>query len=215
LPLRAVRAERPMRVGIAFVGLREDGHVLLRRRPEAGLLGGMLEVPSTAWDDLLPPALRAAPSGPIGWSPARPTPPRTSAGSSLSRAVGADATLTFCGLTAAAAARRDSTQRCRAARKGHRPRPQGALSPRLCRAGLRVVSGGQSDRRGTRGTSLGSDPRQDRCASAARRNPPSCLSPSPLMHDGSFCPVHADREAFGREPKGSAPAYWLPSASRA
>jgi A/G-specific adenine glycosylase len=64
LPLRAVRAERPMRLGIAFVALREDGHVLLRRRPEAGLLGGMLEVPTTAWDDLLPPArdaLRAAP----------------------------------------------------------------------------------------------------------------------------------------------------------
>jgi A/G-specific adenine glycosylase len=64
LPLRAVRAERPMRVGIAFVALREDGLVLLRRRPEAGLLGGMLEVPSTVWDDLLPPAkeaLRAAP----------------------------------------------------------------------------------------------------------------------------------------------------------
>jgi len=64
LPLRGVRAERPLRVGIAFVALREDGCVLLRRRAEAGLLGGMLEVPSTAWDDLLPPArdaLRAAP----------------------------------------------------------------------------------------------------------------------------------------------------------
>jgi len=64
LPLRAVRSERPLRVGIAFVALREDGCVLLRRRPEAGLLGGMLEVPSTAWADLLPPAkesLRAAP----------------------------------------------------------------------------------------------------------------------------------------------------------
>jgi A/G-specific adenine glycosylase len=64
LPLRAARAERPMRLGIAFVALREDGSVLLRRRAEAGLLGGMLEVPSTAWEDLLPPAkeaLRAAP----------------------------------------------------------------------------------------------------------------------------------------------------------
>jgi A/G-specific adenine glycosylase len=64
LPLRGVKAERPLRVGIAFVALREDGHVLLRRRPEAGLLGGMLEVPSTPWEDLLPPAkngLRAAP----------------------------------------------------------------------------------------------------------------------------------------------------------
>jgi A/G-specific adenine glycosylase len=64
LPLRGLRAERPLRLGIAFVALREDGYVLLRRRPEAGLLGGMLEVPSTTWDDLLPPAqdaLRAAP----------------------------------------------------------------------------------------------------------------------------------------------------------
>jgi A/G-specific adenine glycosylase len=64
LPVRSVRAERPLRVGLAFVVLREDGAVLLRRRPEAGLLGGMLEVPSTAWCDLLPPAkeaLRAAP----------------------------------------------------------------------------------------------------------------------------------------------------------
>lgn len=64
LPLRSVKAERPLRLGIAFLALREDGHVLLRRRPEAGLLGGMLEVPSTRWDDLMPPekdALRAAP----------------------------------------------------------------------------------------------------------------------------------------------------------
>jgi A/G-specific adenine glycosylase len=64
LPARAARPERPVRVGLAFVALREDGHVLLRRRPEAGLLGGMLEVPSTAWADTLPPVdevLRAAP----------------------------------------------------------------------------------------------------------------------------------------------------------
>jgi A/G-specific adenine glycosylase len=64
LPLRQARAERPLRVGIAFVALREDGHVLLRRRPEAGLLGGMLEAPTTEWADLLPPTeevLRAAP----------------------------------------------------------------------------------------------------------------------------------------------------------
>ena len=43
------------RVGLAFVALREDGCVLLRRRPEAGLLGGMLEVPSTDWAETLPP----------------------------------------------------------------------------------------------------------------------------------------------------------------
>jgi A/G-specific adenine glycosylase len=64
LPMRSAKPERPLRVALAFVALREDGHVLLRRRPEAGLLGGMLEVPSTAWGDALPQtpeALQAAP----------------------------------------------------------------------------------------------------------------------------------------------------------
>ncbi len=51
LPARAAKAERPVRYGVAFVALREDGHVLLRKRPSAGLLGGMLEVPSTEWTD--------------------------------------------------------------------------------------------------------------------------------------------------------------------
>jgi A/G-specific adenine glycosylase len=64
LPARAAKPERPVRVGIAFLALREDAHVLLRRRPEAGLLGGMLEVPSTEWGETLPPvneALRGTP----------------------------------------------------------------------------------------------------------------------------------------------------------
>jgi A/G-specific adenine glycosylase len=64
LPHKPRKADRPLRVGLAFVALREDGSVLLRRRPEAGLLGGMLEVPSTQWSEVLPPldqALRAAP----------------------------------------------------------------------------------------------------------------------------------------------------------
>lgn len=64
LPLKLAKAERPVRCGTAFLVLREDGHVLLRKRPEAGLLGGMLEVPSTDWlDDWLPVEMvtRAAP----------------------------------------------------------------------------------------------------------------------------------------------------------
>jgi A/G-specific adenine glycosylase len=71
LPIKAAKAERPLRVGLAFVALREDGSVLLRRRPEAGLLGGMLEVPSTDWSESLPPlnqALRAAPVQAQWWA---------------------------------------------------------------------------------------------------------------------------------------------------
>ncbi len=49
LPARLVKPERPTRRGIAFWTLRKDGAVLLRRRPENGLLGGMMEIPSTPW----------------------------------------------------------------------------------------------------------------------------------------------------------------------
>jgi A/G-specific adenine glycosylase len=49
LPQRAPKAERPQRKGAAFVARRTDGHVLLRRRPEKGLLGGMMEPPTTEW----------------------------------------------------------------------------------------------------------------------------------------------------------------------
>ena len=49
LPRRSPKRERPTRRGIAFWVVREDGAVLLRRRPDEGLLGGMMEVPSTPW----------------------------------------------------------------------------------------------------------------------------------------------------------------------
>jgi len=49
LPRRAPKAARPIRHGVAFWTLRDDGAVLLRRRAERGLLGGMMEVPSTPW----------------------------------------------------------------------------------------------------------------------------------------------------------------------
>jgi A/G-specific adenine glycosylase len=71
LPARAARPERPVRLGLAFLALREDARVLLRRRPEAGLLGGMLEVPSTEWAETLPPvaeALRTAPLRAEWWA---------------------------------------------------------------------------------------------------------------------------------------------------
>ncbi|MET3660662.1 A/G-specific adenine glycosylase [Aquamicrobium ahrensii] len=48
-PVRLAKPEKPRRRGAAFVAIREDGAVLLRKRPEKGLLGGMTEVPTTGW----------------------------------------------------------------------------------------------------------------------------------------------------------------------
>src|SRR5262245_39419565 len=44
-PRKAPKAERPLRRGAAFVAVRADGFLLVRTRPEKGLLGGMTEVP--------------------------------------------------------------------------------------------------------------------------------------------------------------------------
>jgi A/G-specific adenine glycosylase len=49
LPLRQPKQAKPMRRGVAFWAVRRDGAVLLRRRAARGLLGGMMEVPSTEW----------------------------------------------------------------------------------------------------------------------------------------------------------------------
>jgi len=49
LPRRRAKAERPVRRGTAFWAVRPDGAVLLRRRPAKGLLGGMMEIPSSDW----------------------------------------------------------------------------------------------------------------------------------------------------------------------
>ncbi len=54
LPRKAPRKPLPVRRGIAFWIERSDGAVLLRRRPDKGLLGGMMEVPSTDWRPQLP-----------------------------------------------------------------------------------------------------------------------------------------------------------------
>jgi A/G-specific adenine glycosylase len=54
LPYREAKSERPVRRGIAFVALRSDGAVLLRERPLKGLLGGMLETPSSPWEEARP-----------------------------------------------------------------------------------------------------------------------------------------------------------------
>ena len=49
LPRRLPKKERPTRRAIAYWITNRDGEVLLRRRPESGLLGGMIEIPSGDW----------------------------------------------------------------------------------------------------------------------------------------------------------------------
>jgi A/G-specific adenine glycosylase len=51
LPYRAAKGGRPVRRGATFVAVRADGAVLLRERPLHGLLGGMLETPSSPWEE--------------------------------------------------------------------------------------------------------------------------------------------------------------------
>lgn len=53
-PLKAAKPEKPTRHGVCHVLMRKDGAMLLRRRPESGLLGGMLEFPGTGWTDTPP-----------------------------------------------------------------------------------------------------------------------------------------------------------------
>jgi A/G-specific adenine glycosylase len=48
-PRRTPQREGALRRGAAFVARRSDGYLLLRTRPPRGLLGGMTEVPTSAW----------------------------------------------------------------------------------------------------------------------------------------------------------------------
>ncbi|WP_229773546.1 A/G-specific adenine glycosylase [Iodidimonas muriae] len=50
LPIKPPKKRKPVRHALAF-WLESEGDVLLRRRPAKGLLGGMLEVPSSPWGD--------------------------------------------------------------------------------------------------------------------------------------------------------------------
>ncbi|HQU67027.1 MAG TPA: A/G-specific adenine glycosylase [Albidovulum sp.] len=72
VPRKAPKPAKPERRGIAYVAIRSDGAVLLERRPDSGLLGGMLGWPGTAWAEPEP-----APAPPLAadWSEA-PVPVR-------------------------------------------------------------------------------------------------------------------------------------------
>jgi A/G-specific adenine glycosylase len=51
LPRKTPKKAKPTRRGVAFWLEDAEGRVLLRRRPEKGLLGGMTEIPSTDWSE--------------------------------------------------------------------------------------------------------------------------------------------------------------------
>ncbi|MBB3065954.1 A/G-specific adenine glycosylase [Limibacillus halophilus] len=71
LPRKAAKKARPTRHGIAFWITDEQGRVLLRKRPEKGLLGSMTEIPSTDWREDKPSQNAAANAAPLAldWSP--------------------------------------------------------------------------------------------------------------------------------------------------
>ena len=61
-PKKAPKKPKPTRFGLAYWIENEQGDVLLTRRPDTGLLGGMMEVPGTEWGEVWPDAtpVRAA-----------------------------------------------------------------------------------------------------------------------------------------------------------
>jgi len=65
LPRKLPKPEKPVRHGTVWVGHR-DGAVLLERRAERGLLGGMMGLPGDRWDGAGGPAPAPADWQPLG-----------------------------------------------------------------------------------------------------------------------------------------------------
>ena len=72
LPRKAPKPERPLRRGVHFWLQDAAGHVLLRRRPPEGLLGGMTELPGTPWREAAWTQAEALAHAPmqVDWRPA-------------------------------------------------------------------------------------------------------------------------------------------------
>jgi A/G-specific adenine glycosylase len=54
LPRKLPKKKKPTRLGIAYIARRIDGAYLLERRPDSGLLGGMLGWPGSDWTEDTP-----------------------------------------------------------------------------------------------------------------------------------------------------------------
>lgn len=69
LPHKTPKAARAARFATAFHLTRPDGAVLFRRRPADGLLGGLVELPSTPWRGAAPDAPEAEAPAATVWRP--------------------------------------------------------------------------------------------------------------------------------------------------
>jgi A/G-specific adenine glycosylase len=65
LPVKAEKPARPLKRGAAFVARDADGAVLLVRRPEKGLLGGMMQPPLGPWTEEFPSTAEALAQAPF------------------------------------------------------------------------------------------------------------------------------------------------------
>lgn len=65
-PKRLPKGTKPTRKGIVYWVEDPSGRIFLRRRAEQGLLGGMMEFPSTAWGDQSPSFAAAKREAPVG-----------------------------------------------------------------------------------------------------------------------------------------------------
>ena len=65
LPAKGEKPLRPLKRGAAFVAHDKDGAVLLMRRPESGLLGGMMQPPLGPWTETFPSRAEAVKQAPF------------------------------------------------------------------------------------------------------------------------------------------------------
>ncbi|MDF1726874.1 MAG: A/G-specific adenine glycosylase [Sulfitobacter sp.] len=69
LPKKAPKKAKPVRHGTIYLARRADGAWLLERRPEKGLLGGMLGWPGSDWTDASAPRPPGTPPVAADWKP--------------------------------------------------------------------------------------------------------------------------------------------------
>lgn len=67
LPVKAPKKQKPTRHGAAFAMQNSKGEMLFERRPDKGLLGGMLGLPGSPWQELSDGAALTHAPAPTAW----------------------------------------------------------------------------------------------------------------------------------------------------